>query len=74
MRPAVLKRSFMLGERLAKDGEAGAKEKHRSRARDGYTNLAYIMYQASNNKPHSAAPGGVFIGCAMSAPLRWASL
>ena len=46
VRPAVLKRSFMLGERPAKDGGAGAKEDHQCRAKDGYTNLAYTMHQA----------------------------
>jgi len=42
-----MKRSFMQAERLAKDGEAGAQEELQCRARDGYTNLPYAMYQAS---------------------------
>tara|TARA_B110000858_G_scaffold177925_1_gene213340 strand:+ start:150 stop:281 length:132 start_codon:yes stop_codon:yes gene_type:complete len=41
-----MKRSFMQVERLAKDGEAGAKEDHQCRARDGYTNLPYTTHQA----------------------------
>jgi len=43
---AKTKRSFVSDERPAKDGGAGAKTEHRSRARDGYTNLLYTMHQA----------------------------
>jgi hypothetical protein len=48
VKPAVLKRSFILAERLARDGEAGAQEEHRCRAMDGYTTSSYTSDQASN--------------------------
>lgn len=38
----------MRAERLAMDGEAGAKEDYKYCAREGDTDLPYTMHQASN--------------------------